>query len=539
MLVTHTQLTFTGKAFLPTISPDGQYIAYFYDEGKDNAKIMVQDIKGGQPLEIFSGIESPHAFWLRWSPEGSELLLSCIVNGSFNIYILPRLGGNARRLPDQYSSCWSPDGSKIASISLDNKHIIFTNKNSGDTTSISIIGDSLWANDIDWSPDGQRLLFSSEAEIWIINADGSQQQKILEDNVQLRSPRWSAEGSTIYYLKDRDATRDLMKIEVATAKEKAMSRPQVLQTGLQMGEILSLSRDNKRLLYVRSTQHSNLWLSKIEGKGDSRNVQMTQLTKGTAYIDCPEISPDGTAIAFTVASGFGRNNLFLMPIEGGPMRQLTFLKGSIGGVAWSPDGEEIAFGYSEGSEAKVWKVDAIGGTLTPFDNSQLALGRAFVSWFPGQDILYKRPGGQSVHILNPDTEEEREMIPNKEEKRYFYNARISPDGKRVAVGWSRVEDWGLMLISLHDSSQKLLHTDPLDPITWSQDGKWIYVIDPYEQPFPIYRTPTTHLNPDTLLVLPFDNIRPDMVSMTPDGKYIISAGIEVQSDVWVMENFDL
>jgi hypothetical protein len=40
------------------------------------------------------------------------------------------------------------------------------------------------------------------------------------------------------------------------------------------------------------------------------------------------------------------------------------------------------------------------------------------------------------------------------------------------------------------------------------------------------------------LELSFDGIDFDQVSMTPDGKRIVCAASEKQSDVWMMENFD-
>ena len=55
----------------PTLSPDGKRIAYVSDEAPEK-KLMVQELAGGQPHEVFSAPEVGH---LRWSPDGTELML--------------------------------------------------------------------------------------------------------------------------------------------------------------------------------------------------------------------------------------------------------------------------------------------------------------------------------------------------------------------------------------------------------------------------------------------------------------------------------
>ncbi len=107
----HRQVTFTGKSGTPTISPDGRRIAYVSDEDPEK-KLIVQELAGGQPLEIFSAPEVGH---VRWSPDGSELMMWARGSGKAGVYIMPQLGGTPRLVaPGQYMACWAPDGSTIA-----------------------------------------------------------------------------------------------------------------------------------------------------------------------------------------------------------------------------------------------------------------------------------------------------------------------------------------------------------------------------------------------------------------------------------------
>jgi serine/threonine protein kinase len=52
ILPTHKQLTFTGNTSYPTISPDGNFIAYVNQETFDECAIIVQDIVSGHAIEV-------------------------------------------------------------------------------------------------------------------------------------------------------------------------------------------------------------------------------------------------------------------------------------------------------------------------------------------------------------------------------------------------------------------------------------------------------------------------------------------------------
>jgi len=540
-LLSHKQITFAGNVYCPAISPDGQFIAYVTGELGHEQKLMVQDLSGGQLLEIFSKIRIRTDADLRWSPDGSEFIFtSAGIGDLWGTFLVPRLGGSFRHIPTiGLSLCWSPDGSRIAGA-LSNNRISFLDKTTFDTTSISLGGSFIRLEGIDWSPLHNRLLFLTRDKkrytIRTMKIDGSQQQQVVEDSVALFSPSWSADGEAIYYLKSTDPTKDLRKIKISTATGKAKAPPKIIQAGIQAGEYFSLSKNNKRALYTRELRYSNLWLVSFEGKGETQTIKTKQLTTGTSLIQQPRISPDEKSIAFRIERP-PHANIFVMPMEGGSMQQLTFLNSYNAGAAWSPDGKEIAFGSTQGGKPKVWRINSNGGTPRPFEKSELRDEVSRLTWAPGSDIVYQPPENRNLLILNPKTEEERPLVAN-ESLRHISSPRYSPDGKTVVVfGWP---DTGLWLVSLKDSSPVLLHKrSALHPIEWSADGKWIYAWDLLKKPIEILMIPVNGGKPKTLVTLPFENIdRPDDITMTPDGKRLVCAVAISQSDIWMMENFD-
>ena len=84
---------------------------------------------------------------------------------------------------------------------------------------------------------------------------------------------------------------------------------------------------------------SNLWLVSIRG-GESR-----RFTVGDYGDTSPRWSPDGRHIAF-VSDRSESSQIWLIPVNGGEARQLTELaEGSLGSLAWSPDGTKIVFSF--------------------------------------------------------------------------------------------------------------------------------------------------------------------------------------------------
>lgn len=76
--------------------------------------------------------------------------------------------------------------------------------------------------------------------------------------------------------------------------------------------------------------------AQVEKNLSIEKLYMTRLVGGTAW------SPDGKTIAF-ISNISGRNNLWLVPVEGGWPVQLTISDQRQSSPAWSPDGKWIAY----------------------------------------------------------------------------------------------------------------------------------------------------------------------------------------------------
>ena len=532
----HTQLTFDGNIYFynmgpnidrSQISPDGQFTAYVAGEGNEKG-IYVKDNSGERAIEIFKGLKDVTS--LRWSPNGNEIFFSALKDTTWSSFIIPKLGGKMQELKYIGYGSWAPYGKLIAGFLPPMKSIRIIKRETEEVEkTIELSGDFTWLNDIDWSPNGDRILFltkndtADKYQIWNINTDGTQQLKILDEDKAIYSPRWSADGDYIYYLQSNETTQDLMKIAVSSNISDI--KPEVIQTGLQAFGF-SITRDNKKLLYTKINVLSNLWNFIYN---DKKNLfQPNQLTEGTDYFGSPAISSDGKTIIFV-----NKKNIFRMSVDGDSVKQITYLNYECRSPRWNPTDKEIAFL----SESKLYTISSEGGTPYVLVHTDVGYGAC---WESNSEIFYNKSGNRNFYIYNLATRENKLLVSN-DSVGWMFQPRLSPDNSKIAVFWNRglhQSKRGLWVVSRRDSSQKFLLKGGVYPLKWSEDNKWIYAIFDKSPPEII----KISLNKELVKViytLPFDKIDPYAdIDITSDGKTIVCAIQETNSDVWMIENFD-
>jgi len=99
-----------------------------------------------------------------------------------------------------------------------------------DTGAIArLTGDPRWSEtNPRWSPDGTRLVFASnrahyegtpeggtpDADLWIVNADGSGRRRLTTDPASESDPSWDPDGQSIVFTSDRDSRGDLYRVRI-------------------------------------------------------------------------------------------------------------------------------------------------------------------------------------------------------------------------------------------------------------------------------------------------------------------------------------
>jgi Tol biopolymer transport system component len=527
------RISFVGDAYMPAVSPDGNFIAYITGDHGDQ-KLMMQALSGGPSVELLHGdfLLDP-----RWSPDGAELLLQGSLDGKTRgTFVLARLGGTPRRVAEYGDSCWSPDGSQIISARAgDNGGVFWVNKLTGVEKKFPISGGYQGLAAIDCSSKTNMLLLLTETagkdQIWTMTTDGTEQRKLFDGESRIGTPRWSATGDAIYYLRPRGDTTDLVKLRASGTSTESS----VVMSGLRTGGYFTLSADGAKLAYTEKEFSANLWLVGTPTSGAIAKIEKP-LTSGTLTSGDPSISPDGRWVAFVMNRSDTEGNVYKMSVDGGQPVQLTFFDAATSSSpAWSPDGRRIAFICNQGGTAKVWTVNTDGGSVRSLDKTNSSDTNYGLAWAPSAEIIYQQPGLHNLRRLNVETQEEEAILPKDSEGWLPSRPIISPDGKEIALYWNRPDNDGVWVISLEKYSERFFGPRHYSPFGWSPNGNSIYAFIPEggREMIPIRLGDSKQSK--TIITMPGPI---DSAAISPDGRKIIVSVTEVKSDVWLMKNFD-
>ncbi len=113
-----------------------------------------------------------------------------------------------------------------------------------------------------------------------------------------------------------------------------------------------------------------------------RRLTIDELLKVRRVSD-PQVSPKGDLVAFTItemdkAANKGTTQIYLVPLSGGEMRQVTNDQQSSTTPRWSPDGEKLAFVSARDGE--IWTIDVSSGTLKKI--TSISTGAGDPVWSP-------------------------------------------------------------------------------------------------------------------------------------------------------------
>jgi Tol biopolymer transport system component len=187
-----------GREYYPTWSPDGARIAFQSDlSGRPN--VWAVNLDGSSLVRL-----TPDDFLNQrpsWSRQGNIAFASNRQGGS-KIFVMDPDGGNVRRFDvsaphlSQQEGAWSPDGTRMAFVAQRDPPVgnteLYIATPDGNFQRVT----TYWGRDVSpsWSPDGTRLAWTRgpsafRAEVWTVNADGSNARAVTSTAVRLQVVR--------------------------------------------------------------------------------------------------------------------------------------------------------------------------------------------------------------------------------------------------------------------------------------------------------------------------------------------------------------
>ena len=229
-------------------------------------------------------------------------------------------------------------------------------------------------------------------EIYVVDYDGENLQKLTNDKSISLLPRWSKDGR-IFYTTYKYRNPDIFAIDLKAGK----IAPIILRGGLSL--IGGVSPDGKALVFTSSGgSNPSIYLYNLE------THQKQRITNKTSVDGSPSYSPDGKYITFVSNRG-GNPQIYVMELATGQTRPLTKTFNWSDSPQWSPTGEWIVF---SGREAPYHPMDIFLVDLTGTQLRRLttdAGSNEDPTWSPdGRFIAFTttRNGKRQLYMMDMD-----------------------------------------------------------------------------------------------------------------------------------------
>ena len=170
----------------------------------------------------------------RWSRDGQWVYFTSDRSGNWQIYRVPPSGGQPERVRTNAHTEWqvepSPDGRQIAFLSNKEgpEHLFVMDLATGAERVLARHGNSTIMGNPSWSPDGSRIVFSSNwrigHQIYLVNADGSGERRLTRFRRGGCEPRFHPDGRRVVYVSRGHLSENSRptEIDLQTGEEKAL-----------------------------------------------------------------------------------------------------------------------------------------------------------------------------------------------------------------------------------------------------------------------------------------------------------------------------
>lgn len=261
-----------------------------------------------------------------------------------------------------------------------------------------------------------RLVVSSDRsgkstkEIYAMDWDGANLEKITDHNSISISPAWSPDGQfiayTTYVFRKKMRNVDMLLYDVANRSKKLLSYRHGINSGA------SFSPDGKYIFLTISNGVSpDIYKISLDGE------MVKKVTSGpnSALNVEPAVSPDGKQVAFS-SDRSGRPMIYIMDTDGSSVRKITHTGEFNSAPSWSPDGKKIAFAGQSGSNFDIFVVDTDGSNMIRLTSAKKPNGHFANNEDPsfspdGRFVMYtsNRTGKNQIYISTVDGSEERRV----------------------------------------------------------------------------------------------------------------------------------
>lgn len=257
------------------------------------------------------------------------------------VQMIHAASGQVRRVgnelgPDSLFLGWSPTGNEmiLKADVVSNPRVYLVNVASGQATEVPVPATTY---DVALSRDGKRMLYSLThglghgSETWMADLDGRNARRVLaEPRHLIVFARWSPSGDKITYIRMPDSNIPFTTGELWVMTGRGNDPVSLGQADAGHGYELAWSPDGQHIAFVgRENPNdraadwraerlvSNIYIANVS---DQTISAVTGFQRTLA--ESPAWSPDSRFLAFSAASGSGRN-IWVFDVQGRQLHQVT------------------------------------------------------------------------------------------------------------------------------------------------------------------------------------------------------------------------
>ncbi|MGC2472923.1 MAG: S9 family peptidase [Candidatus Sulfotelmatobacter sp.] len=319
-----------------------------------------------------------------------------------------------------------------------------------------------FAADPQISPDGRRIVYvrqfsdvmndKRESNLWVINADGTEDRALTNGNYNDSSPRWSPDGTRIAYISDHDG------------------KPQIYVRWMDNGQTAELTNlESAPSEIVWSPDGKLISFSSFMPSDPPKIANLLKPPEGAKWADPPK-AYDRLIYRFNGRGylKYGFMQRFVVSSDGGAPRQLTSgnlpyggFEGALGGgrAVWTPDGKYLLFSANLNPEyeydplnTEVFELSLADGTVKPLtsrkgpDNSPVLSPDGKTIAYVGFDDRYQ--GHQTTHLYLMNRDGSNPHIATAQLDRDVQEPEWAADGSGIYFMYDDKGDTKLAFYSL-------------------------------------------------------------------------------------------
>ncbi len=249
--------------------------------------------------------------------------------------------------------------------------------NADGTEQTQLTHNDTWEFDPTWSPNGKLIAYNSfpadfngDPEIFVMNADGTGVTQLTDNNAFDFGSIWSPNGKHIAFNSNRDGAYD---IYVMNADGSNVRR---LTTNAYVVGVTAWSPNGKQIAFISYRDYVllgaagdlEIFVMNADGTG------ITQLTDNNVDDEGDHAgwSPNGKLFSFSSRRDGGDLDIFVMNANGTGVRQLTGIGGDFADdddSFWSPDGKNLAFHSTRDGDEDIYTMKLDGSDVRQLTDS--------------------------------------------------------------------------------------------------------------------------------------------------------------------------